>query len=424
MTTITIFLFIILLILLLILVLIINKKNIKYSYGGTNTDSIGDEIEEIDEDDQPIYEAILRYYPFSNDLISKIGKRNIINNSLRYLLRNISSSDISNLNLVEENEVDKINSKLDELKLELELNLEENLQFDKNLKINDNSTLDDEKLLKFLLDNDFISQQSYDQIKKYQETIKLTLIKIRKSVDILSSNKNIPNKQNIINKKVIDMLIINCKNSIDIFNSIIDIEKQLSKYKIIDPYFKDIIQTFISTDKCLFEKEGKTYMVAIHINGPPDRNAILNLNNFVNPNMTLDKPASIVLGHLEQYLWGSTNPIFSKNSWIKMCRKSHRDYLHGDWYYIIIDMDNILNIKTREDLIQFNSEYSPSPFEIEWGKVSQNYSGVSIMDYTINPGNTWLNLWEVDSVVIWNPRSIVYIQQLKSVEKKIYLYQI
>lgn len=92
-------------------------------------------------------------------------------------------------------------------------------------------------------------------------------------------------------------------------------------------------------------------------------------------------------------------------------------------YKVVVDKSKIISIHNQDMLDDFNNEFSfetdmrQFPYLIDWGKVSQRYSGFEIPCYDdINfqeiRRNRWLYLWDVPSGVIWNPNAVLKIKPL------------
>jgi hypothetical protein len=90
---------------------------------------------------------------------------------------------------------------------------------------------------------------------------------------------------------------------------------------------------------------------------------------------------------------------------------------------VVVDKSKIVSIRNQDMLDDFNSEFSYEtdmgqfPYLIDWGKVSQRYSGFEIPCYdNINVReirrNRWLYLWDVPSGVIWNPNAVLKLKPL------------
>ena len=289
-------------------------------------------------------------------------------------------------------------------------------------------------LLKYKL----ISQQSYNEIKIYRQNFE----KIQKKYDKLEIllQKIIIQNNNQAREKIIQQLakananLISCKIIGDqVLATVIDIESQFSSYRIVNEQFSSIIRNFKLTGTYRFTMNGEPHMVVLHVNGPPDRDAILKFSIFEKPIKIYNKPTfdninspiiidNAVFGYNKnQYLWGSSNPLFSTKSWISWCQDQQPKFLTGEWYYIIINMKTVLDINTPEEFIEFTDKYSKNNKQkIDWRAVSDEYSGIAIMKHLNNFYDTWYNGWDVDSIVIWDPTSIINIQQLTLEEKKIF----
>ena len=164
---------------------------------------------------------------------------------------------------------------------------------------------------------------------------------------------------------------------------------------------KYAIKDFENNNTYKFIIDGISYLICLHIDGPPDNHAIDKLDNFIKPTIVADKPE---YSKNQQYLWGST--LLSKKSWFRWCLKELPDYAVGNCYYIIVKMENILDINNEEDFEEFEKNYKNEDNLINWDKVSNKYSGIAIMEYLSTKRENWYWSWDVDSIVIWNPNAI------------------
>ena len=202
-------------------------------------------------------------------------------------------------------------------------------------------------------------------------------------------------------------------------------EKTQTEMFIKKQIFELCIKEFYETGKYQYNIFGKSYIIAIHNNGPGDNNAIYRLDEFIPPNITHSKPDS---GDIT-YLWGSTLPTHSDgNDWLTRCYQEGVDTIIGDWFYIVINMDTVLNINTLDDIIEFENKYAISKMDdktgkitkwkINWKDVAKQYpGGISIMVDIENFAAKWYYGWDVDSIVIWNNIPVEFIQKVNSVER-------
>jgi hypothetical protein len=106
--------------------------------------------------------------------------------------------------------------------------------------------------------------------------------------------------------------------------------------------------------------------------------------------------------------------------WTSM-NMSTKNYEHA--YKVVVDRSKIVSIRNQDMLDDFNREFTYEtdmrqfPYLIDWGKVSQRYSGFEIPCYDdINfqeiRRNRWLYLWDIPSGVIWNPNAVLKLKPL------------
>lgn len=114
-------------------------------------------------------------------------------------------------------------------------------------------------------------------------------------------------------------------------------------------------------------------------------------------------------------LWYSINL-----EWIKWCKSEMPDWIHKHNIEIDIDEGKILVISTPKQLAYFIEKYersvSYSDFlkEVNWEKVTKQYSGIEIRNYeqlkwmrdrdhnTIKSFSAWFSSWDVSSGCIWD----------------------
>lgn len=107
--------------------------------------------------------------------------------------------------------------------------------------------------------------------------------------------------------------------------------------------------------------------------------------------------------------------------WLEWCLCEMRHWVEEYSHEIEIDYSNILLIESQQGVIDFESKYGKnvgttlvsgfSYFQIDWDKLSQDYSGIEIRNYhklkrNISAGELsrriWLSGWDVSSGCIWN----------------------
>jgi hypothetical protein len=93
------------------------------------------------------------------------------------------------------------------------------------------------------------------------------------------------------------------------------------------------------------------------------------------------------------------------------------------FYIIKIKDDKIINITNKDEFIAFENTYFETRQEkgrqytgINWKKVADNYSGISISPYRNDMRNAskkdWYNGWDVSSQCIWNSDAIDSIKEI------------
>ena len=258
--------------------------------------------------------------------------------------------------------------------------------------------------------------------EKHNEKKKLILKKYGNIEDFINSIKNtkftISNHNTNINMNLSKLLEIKSLNHKKI-------EPFLTKYLLL--LMKELkektdtaINNFLEKGEYKFNINGKPHIVTLHVNNARlNKNAINNMKNFKKPKCLNSKPHSPNNQH--QYVWGSTNPLFSEDSWIKWCRSEHLpEWIVGDWYILVIDMENILEIE-NENIQNFHDSFSDGKL-INWNLVSKRYSGVSIMKYIYSARSEykWYCTWDVDSIVIWDNSPVIAKKKLdEDIKKKI-----
>jgi len=109
--------------------------------------------------------------------------------------------------------------------------------------------------------------------------------------------------------------------------------------------------------------------------------------------------------------------------WTSM-NMSTKNYEHA--YKVVVDRSKIISIRNQDMLDDFNREFTYEtdskymPYLVDWGKVSQRYSGFEIPAYDdleISGDryiirNRWLLNWDIPSGVIWNPNAVLKLKPL------------
>lgn len=114
------------------------------------------------------------------------------------------------------------------------------------------------------------------------------------------------------------------------------------------------------------------------------------------------------------------------NSWLYFAQYDRgKDYYEAlqHAYKVYVDKSKIISIRDKDMLNDFINEFGVEtdsrvfPYEIDWVKVTQKYSGFEIPCYneidTQNiRRNRWLHTWDVPSGVIWNPNTVLKLKPL------------
>lgn len=105
--------------------------------------------------------------------------------------------------------------------------------------------------------------------------------------------------------------------------------------------------------------------------------------------------------------------------WIDWVRSEMPEW-EGDYLYKIdLNSNNILFLKTYDDLSSFTRKYSDEPsldtMNINWEKVSNEYSGIEINPYQYKARYDilWYYGWDVASGCIWDKSGIQSINKVK-----------
>jgi hypothetical protein len=116
------------------------------------------------------------------------------------------------------------------------------------------------------------------------------------------------------------------------------------------------------------------------------------------------------------------------DNWIEFMSYEDLKFRHA--YKIYPNFNNIIVLKTKNDIINFTKKYHMDPNgekhlpffpnnDINWIKVSQNYDGIEIPNYYDvkmmgykDYVYSWLYTWDVDSGCIWNASGIRKLKHL------------
>lgn len=113
------------------------------------------------------------------------------------------------------------------------------------------------------------------------------------------------------------------------------------------------------------------------------------------------------------------------DSWLYFAKYGMDDYYDAlqHAYKVYVDQSKIISIRDEYMLKDFNDEFLVrtesdfAPYQIDWVKVTQRYSGFEIPCYDEIDSrkivyNRWLNLWDIPSGVIWNPNAVLKLKPL------------
>lgn len=105
-------------------------------------------------------------------------------------------------------------------------------------------------------------------------------------------------------------------------------------------------------------------------------------------------------------------------SWIDWVRNEMPDW-EGDYIYKLqLNSNNILFLKTYDDLVSFTQKYSDEQSldttNINWERVSNEYSGIEINPYQSKARYDilWYYGWDIASGCIWNKNALNTINRI------------
>jgi len=118
------------------------------------------------------------------------------------------------------------------------------------------------------------------------------------------------------------------------------------------------------------------------------------------------------------YAFGDSWLYFAKDD---MGKNYYEALQHA--YKVYVNRYKIISILNQDMLDDFNNEFGLEtdsrsiPYEIDWVKVTQQYSGFEIpclndIEVQNITRNRWLSLWDVPSGVIWNPNAVLKLKPL------------
>jgi hypothetical protein len=106
------------------------------------------------------------------------------------------------------------------------------------------------------------------------------------------------------------------------------------------------------------------------------------------------------------------------SSWIDWVNSEMPEWNYEHIFKIDINTNRVLQIKTLDELIEFDKEYSTNNNygnkNIDWIKVNKRYDGIEINPYQYKARYdiSWYYGWDVASGCIWNPKAISNIEKL------------
>lgn len=119
-------------------------------------------------------------------------------------------------------------------------------------------------------------------------------------------------------------------------------------------------------------------------------------------------------------LWISDEDDYGWHQWTQ---KNAPDFLRKENVYeVIVELDNLLWLKTPEDIEAFTFCYSVEDFglpHIDWPVVAKEYDGIIITPYQwtcrLSIQTMWYYGWDCASGCIWNKKAIKRIIPVNSV---------
>ena len=142
--------------------------------------------------------------------------------------------------------------------------------------------------------------------------------------------------------------------------------------------------------------------------------------HYGNDHFDLDKfKEKINLGRDNYYLnkppyglWGS--PVCTDLSWRDWCEgeEFHLDSLNSHFIFSVKDTAKILTVKKDKDIWKYLKQYPKMHSSyLDFNVIMKEYDGMELIhadnywELHTNPGR--FNMWDVDSIVIWNPNVII-----------------
>jgi hypothetical protein len=118
------------------------------------------------------------------------------------------------------------------------------------------------------------------------------------------------------------------------------------------------------------------------------------------------------------------------NEWLDWCINEMPHWIKQNIFDLEIDINQILNLKTKKDVLLFNKKYKTTPFNekyisyIDWELVSNEYKGIEIQNYhqikwgiTDKIWPTWFYGWDISGGCLWDLSVIKGIKKMKTSEE-------
>jgi len=105
--------------------------------------------------------------------------------------------------------------------------------------------------------------------------------------------------------------------------------------------------------------------------------------------------------------------------WLDWAVSEMPDWLHGYIYRLDLDKTQMLQLRSRQSVVDFGSKYKYESYgtsAIRWASVAERYPGIEICPYQaslrMHPAVDWYYTWDVASGCIWNPVVIRGVRQV------------
>lgn len=105
------------------------------------------------------------------------------------------------------------------------------------------------------------------------------------------------------------------------------------------------------------------------------------------------------------------------SSWIDWVKDNMPEWEYDNVFSVELDPSKIIKLSSHDDIMEFTSRYKKNYhgfIMIDWGKVSQDYSGIEISPYIWKARKlNWYYTWDVASGCIWNQDAIKSIKKIE-----------